>query len=305
MPASKKLLVKKPKRPPAKDSVSGAKNFLTSAEVASALAVGVSSVKRWTDLDLLESVRTVGGHRRYSLASVHTFAESQGLPTKNLPALNLATFKTVTGHEPDELFDLLLAALRDGKTGHVRGYLAQLLPEVVDSVDILDRLVGPVMRRLGTLWEKGKLGIEEEHRASYILAESIDRLRPESRSTGKMALLACPPGELHDLPLRMVRLVAESNGWRTEYLGANVPWRSIDKAIRKMKPDLVLMSSRLPDAFSTPGFREIVQLSSSKEIRLAVGGEWARGGRADRLAVPRFRTLLGFQRWLRAPSQST
>src|ERR1043166_9611056 len=39
----------------------------TSAEVARAFRVGVSSIKRWTDEGELESVRTPGGHRRYSL----------------------------------------------------------------------------------------------------------------------------------------------------------------------------------------------------------------------------------------------
>ena len=40
------------------------KRFLTASEVANAFGAGVSSVKRWCDLGLLQVNRTAGGHRR-------------------------------------------------------------------------------------------------------------------------------------------------------------------------------------------------------------------------------------------------
>src|SRR5215470_666395 len=60
----------------------------TSAEAARAFRVGVSSVKRWTDEAELESVRTPGGHRRYTLRSLHQFASARRLPIDLLPPLD-------------------------------------------------------------------------------------------------------------------------------------------------------------------------------------------------------------------------
>src|SRR3954447_22848974 len=62
--------------------------LLTSAEAARAVRVGVSSVKRWTDEAELESVRTPGGHRRYTLRALHQFAAARRLPTDLLPPLD-------------------------------------------------------------------------------------------------------------------------------------------------------------------------------------------------------------------------
>ena len=60
----------------------------SSAEAARAFRVGVSSIKRWTDDGELESVRTVGGHRRYTLLALHRFANIRKLPADLLPPLD-------------------------------------------------------------------------------------------------------------------------------------------------------------------------------------------------------------------------
>ena len=55
-------------------------------------------------------------------------------------------------------------------------------------------------------------------RAAFLDREEVDRLRPNVRGDGPLALLLCPPEELHDLPLRLVRLVFEWCGWRTNFI---------------------------------------------------------------------------------------
>ncbi|HXI11214.1 MAG TPA: B12-binding domain-containing protein [Thermoanaerobaculia bacterium] len=279
------------------------KILLTSTEVAQTLGVGVSSVKRWTGSGKFPSVRTVGGHRRYTLAGLHEFAASQNLATHRLPPLDIERYEPIGQLASGELFERLLASLRKGDALRVRGYLAQLMPEGDERVEVLDRLLSPLLREIGALWQAGRLGIEEEHRASHIVADAMDRLRmpvTPLASRPRRALLACPPGEWHELALRMVRLVAEWNGWETDYLGANVPWTSIAEAVRKMNPGLLLLSSRASDPFVTPSFNGIVHLCAQQNVLVAIGGSWARGGSADRRMVARFRTLKGFQKWLRS-----
>ena len=51
---------------------------LTSAEVAARLSVSPSTVKRWADEGLIESLRTAGGHRRFTAASVVRFRAAHG-----------------------------------------------------------------------------------------------------------------------------------------------------------------------------------------------------------------------------------
>jgi methanogenic corrinoid protein MtbC1 len=122
----------------------------------------------------------------------------------------------------------------------------------------LDRVVGEALREIGFRWERGDLTVDEEHRASHLVIESIDRLRPDTPE-GPVALLACPPDELHDLPLRLVRLVLEWAGWRTEFIGAGLPWRAAHHAVEKC-PDMIAFSARsatIPNSSSAWGWRWI------------------------------------------------
>src|SRR5262249_41626477 len=50
-------------------------DLLTSGEVATALGVGASTVKRWTDTGELKCVKTLGKHRRFAKAEVDAFAK--------------------------------------------------------------------------------------------------------------------------------------------------------------------------------------------------------------------------------------
>lgn len=265
----------------------------TSAEAATAFRVGVSSIKRWTDDGELESVRTPGGHRRYTTVALHRFASIRGLSTEHLPPLPDPRAR-VTIPPPADI--TLYQALAQGNTEAVRRLVTPRVESLSKRAAFLDRVVGDSLREIGFRWERGDLTVDEEHRASHIVVEAIDRLRPDI-SEGPVALLACPPDELHDLPLRLVRLVLEWAGWRTEFLGAGLPWRAAHHAIEKC-PDLIAFSSRTGEPFQYNDFDRVVEACTKTGTRVVVGGEWARGGKGSVDGYLRFRTLRGFEKWL-------
>ena len=151
---------------------------------------------------------------------------------------------------------------------------------VAALLNISDRL-----HRIGEQWACGEITVAEEHRQSHAIAESLDRMRTPNVD-GPLCILACPPDELHELPLRMVRLVLEWRGWRTDFLGASTPWESLADAVRTTKPDLVALSARKPIAIPVDLGAQVV-----------VGGSWARG---PGKGVLRFRSVRAFDRWLGA-----
>lgn len=265
----------------------------TSAEAARAFRVGVSSVKRWTDEAELESVRTPGGHRRYTLGALHRFAAARRLPTDLLQPLDSA----IELPKPPDI--TLYEALVRGDAGAVRSLVTPDLDGMAKRATFLDRVVGDAMREIGDRWERGELGIDEEHRASCMLEEAIDRLRPPIATEGRLALLTCPPDELHDLPLRLVRLFLEWGGWRTELMGANLPWDSSMAAVERARPALLAFTARGGESFRCADFTRLLAHCRERGVRVAVGGEWARGGGAAQRDYVRFRSLRGFERWLR------
>jgi excisionase family DNA binding protein len=269
------------------------RQMLTTTDAARALGVGASSIKRWTDAGELRSMRTPGGHRRYSVDELQRFADARGLARDALPQ--------VAPISPSEKPKVTLEqALRCGDAGAASLLLsAAAASDPGSSAQFLDEIVAPAMRSIGDAWEAGSCGVDEEHRASHLLADILDGLRSYPQSDGPTALLACPPGEWHDLPLRMLRLIVERSGWRSDFTGAHLPWAAIRNAVMSRAPRLVLLTARSRDAFVSPDFLELAHQCSRIGITLAVGGAWARGGGRRQGPYLRFRSLRSFVRWLR------
>ena len=60
---------------------------------------------------------------------------------------------------------------------------------------------------------------------------------------GPVALLACLPGEQHDLGLIAFGLALRSRGWRIVYLGADTPVDTVEEASGEVQPSLVVLAA--------------------------------------------------------------
>ncbi len=270
--------------------------LLTSAEAARTFRVGVSSIKRWTDDGELEAVRTPGGHRRYNALALHRFASIRGLSTDLLPPIAEINSPSLI---PPPADITLFQALISGDEDSVRKLVTPRMETLSKRAAFLDRVVGEALREIGYRWDRGELGIDQEHRASHMVVDAIDGLRPTTAPNAPVALLACPPEEWHDLPLRLLRLVLEWAGWRTEFLGAALPWPSAQAARDRARPRVFALTARTGDPFQSRDFDRFVEFCNNRGTQVVIGGEWARGGTGAADSYQRFRTLRGFERWLR------
>ena len=269
------------------------RDLLTSADAARVLRVGVSSIKRWTDGGELESVKTPGGHRRYTPAALHQFAALRGLPTSGLPP------SSEEAPPPAPADVTLFDALARGDEKAFRQLVQPRLRETGRRAAFLDRVVGDALREIGYRWERAQLTVDQEHRASHVISEAVNALRPEVRDGSKLALLACPPQEQHELPLYLVRLVFEWSGWRTELLGAGLPWDAAAAAVVRSRPAVLAFTSRNGEPYRYRDFTRLLDVCNHNGTRVIIGGGWARGGTGAEEGYLRFRSLRGFERWLR------
>ena len=60
---------------------------------------------------------------------------------------------------------------------------------------------------------------------------------------GPVAVLACLPGEQHDLGLIAFGLALRARGWRIVYLGTDTPIETIEEASRQLDPSLVVLTA--------------------------------------------------------------
>ena len=63
---------------------------------------------------------------------------------------------------------------------------------------------------------------------------------------GPALLLACLPGEAHDVGLIVFGVLASRRGWRVTLLGADTPIDTIEASIRRIQPSLTVLLATRP-----------------------------------------------------------
>lgn len=114
---------------------------------------------------------------------------------------------------------------------------------------IIDVLL-PLFVRVGEMWELGRIGIAQEHFASSLVRRRLGALSLTwGVGSGPVAVLACPPGEFHDIVLLSFGVLLGRAGWRIRYLGPDTPIHSLAAAARLTQADAVVLACRRPSGF--------------------------------------------------------
>jgi DNA-binding transcriptional MerR regulator len=116
---------------------------------------------------------------------------------------------------------------------------------------VLSEVVLPYLHELGERWETGEISVGQEHFASNLLRGRLLGLaRGWDGGPGPRALLACPPGELHDLGLIAFGLSLRGRGWRITYLGADTPLATLRDLSVALQPDAVVLAATSEERFA-------------------------------------------------------
>ncbi len=115
--------------------------------------------------------------------------------------------------------DVLLEAVRSGKS----------------VADVYESVIAPALVEVGRMWHLREATVADEHYVTTATQAAMSVLRaklPAGNSNGKWALAASVGGDLHDVGIRMVSDLLESDGWQVDCLGANMPTIDILDHIR-------------------------------------------------------------------------
>jgi DNA-binding transcriptional MerR regulator len=278
-------------------------------ELARRLGVSQDVLRAWERrYGLLKPVRTPGGFRLYTSADEERVRRMQSHLTRGLAAAEAA--RAALDEEGERSVeappDLPGEAERPWQGASVltdeplpdtdRGltHLAWDLRRALDALDapaaeaVLDRLFAdvtvetvlrevllPYLRELGDRWATDAIGVAAEHFASNLLRARLASLsRGWGQGRGPCALLACPPGELHDLPLLAFGVVLHRNGWRIVYLGADTPLADLGRTVDEKRPDVVVLAAVDVERFEQ-SIPDLVTLARTTPLRLAGAGATA------------------------------
>ena len=133
---------------------------------------------------------------------------------------------------------------------------------------VLSDAVLPYLRDLGDRWQVGEASVGQEHFASALLHGRLAGLaRGWGGGTGPRALLACLPGERHDLGLVCFGLSLRGRGWRITYR-PDTPPATIAETRDVLRPELVVLSATLA-AHATGLTDELRSIADSGALALA------------------------------------
>jgi len=260
--------------------------LLRIGELSRRLGVSDHVLRAWeARYGLLQPVRSAGGFRLYSEADALRVRRMQAHLADGLSAAEAA--RAVLGQDSR-------ADGRAGGTDRVpttESELSGALRQALDAFDepaaqaILDRLLSdlsltavlrdvvlPYLTELGERWERGTASVAQEHFATNVIRGRLAGLaRGWGNGHGPRAVLACPPGELHDLALMVFGIVLHRSGWRIDYLGMDTPLAELTRTVDARHPDLVVLAATLPENLE-PHAAQLTALARRSPLALAGAG---------------------------------
>lgn len=125
--------------------------------------------------------------------------------------------------------------------------------QVFGLVRFYERLLAPVMYKVGELWEAGRLNVATEHICSNaahtlvkIINERISRNLKANSKTLKI-LICTPEGEYHSLGCMVIESYLRSKGYSVSNIAPSVPSDSVIDFASKYNPDLIMISLTIAD----------------------------------------------------------
>ena len=137
---------------------------------------------------------------------------------------------------------------------------------------VLRDVVLPYLHRLGDRWEAGEVSVAKEHFASNLIRGRLLGLAQGwGQGQGPGAILACVPGEQHELGLLAFGVALRRRGWRITYLGTDSPIDAITDIAPSLAPTVVVLLSMNPERFLDHA-REIEKLANQVQVMIAGTG---------------------------------
>jgi MerR family transcriptional regulator, light-induced transcriptional regulator len=259
-----------------------AEGLLRVGELSRRSGVSADLLRAWERrYGLLQPTRSAGGLRLYSptdlervrlmkqhLAEGLAAAEAAALALRDDPAAP-SVGAAPAESRPSELRKELADALEVFDEPRAQAVLDRLLATATIDT-FLREIVLPYLHELGDRWERGDVSVAQEHFASGVLRGRLLGLaRGWGLGMGPMAVLACLPGEQHDIGLISFGLALRSHGWRIVYLGPDCPVENVTEACRRVEARLVVLSAVSGDRVDSvlPALEEL-----ARACTLAIGG---------------------------------
>lgn len=133
-----------------------------------------------------------------------------------------------------------------------------------DLPALLTKVLIPTLTQIGTAWYQGDISTAIEHFASKFILGKLMQIFQSLPLRPKKAfiIIGCGPDEFHEIGSLMLAILLRSQGFRIDYLGADIPVNDLVDFVESERPDMVVLSATMQDA------AEYIETASQKVARL-------------------------------------
>lgn len=214
--------------------------LLSTHELADAIGVSESSLKRWIDAGRIAASRTEGGHRRVPLGEAMRFIRDQRAPIARPELLGLPEIGLDRSRG-----ERLTTYLLEGNSAAAHGFLAARYLAGATVAALADGPIREAMHELGELWHHDQAGIFVEHRGTAVCLHAVSAVRammPATPPGAPAAVGGAPSRDPYLLPSLLASLTIAEAGLHAINLGPDTPLSAFDAAVASHGPRLVWMS---------------------------------------------------------------
>jgi len=222
---------------------------------------GVNSItlRAWENrYGLIEPIRKASGHRLYTQEHIDLINRVVGLLDRGMRI----------GQVKAEVFSGSGSAsspVDEDRQNNWRRYINGMMAAVIrfdehalertysDALShypvrlVTEKLLSPVLKELGERWVSRQGSVAEEHFFGFYLRNKLGARfhHRVQNQTGPKLLMACLPGDLHEIGLLLFALNASDHGFQTILLGANMPLEDLPDAVKKTASDALVLSGTI------------------------------------------------------------
>lgn len=274
---------------------------LSVAEAAARVGLTAATLRTWDRrYGLAPSIRTPGGHRRYSGTDLQRLRVAARLVEAGHPAAEAVAASALpqvgTGAEPtrrsragggrvlplpdgsEEQRGIARAAMALDGDGISRSLSRMIRRHGV--VQTWDEVIAPVLVSVGSRWARTGEGVEVEHVLAHGVAAALAATAPEAVQGGRPVLLACMPDEEHVLPLLALHSALLADGTPSVLLGHKVPRAAVAEAVKRLRPRKVALWAQMPQR-ADAGITEVLPAIRPRPETVLLGPGWSQTPEAD------------------------
>ena len=181
------------------------------------------------------------------------------------------------------LQDTLFEKLKNYELDDLINIYNEYTKSVYSLLDFYEKILIPVLYKIGDQWAKGEIDVATEHVCSNAAITLIDLINlknlnkkisksSSSTSTHKSIILCTPEGELHSIACKIIESLLLEKGYDVYNITSPLPTNSIESYyLDKINSSIIIISVTLKENINS-SIRFVQQIRQSFNIPIIIGG---------------------------------